>query len=193
MKHENRVKHGVTLAALVPALAAGFTCASPRVADSAAEAIYPGAAWERISDPSSVGFSAEALDAIHPYVDGINTSAVMAVVGGRVLFEHGPVDSLSYLASVRKSILAMLYGNYVEDGTIDLDLTLEELGMDDAQGLLPVEKRRHLVAGHGRRAQDRAGRPDAVGRLHGHPHPPRRRPRAEPRICSPVDANGADA
>ncbi|MYL07575.1 MAG: amide hydrolase, partial [Gemmatimonadales bacterium] len=75
------------MAALVLALATGFGCAPAPVADSAAEAVYPGASWERITDPAAAGFSAEALDAIHPYVEGINTSAVMAVVGGRVVFE----------------------------------------------------------------------------------------------------------
>ena len=145
VRHENRVKGCGARAALVLALAMGFACAPEPVAERAAETVYPGASWERISEPASAGFSAEALDAIHPYVEGINTSAVMAVVGGRVLFEHGPVDSLSYLASVRKSILAMLYGNYVEDGTIDLGLTLEDLGMDDVQGLLPVEKRARVL------------------------------------------------
>ena len=106
----------------------------------ALEATYPGDSWERIA-PEDAGFSSAALDRLHQFVGTINTSAVMAVVGGRVVFEHGPLDSLSYLASVRKSILAMLYGNYVADGTIDLDLTLEEMGMDDVQGLLPIEKR----------------------------------------------------
>ena len=144
MKHRKRAKNFLALAALVLALAAGFACSRPSV-ETAADAVYPAASWERIAEPSSAGFSAEALDAIHPYVEGISTSAVMAVVGGRVLFEHGPVDSLSYLASVRKSILAMLYGNYVEDGTIDLGLTLEDLGMDDVQGLLPIEKRARVL------------------------------------------------
>ncbi|MDX1393791.1 MAG: serine hydrolase [Gemmatimonadota bacterium] len=101
---------------------------------------YPGAEWERI-DPDDAGYSSDDLDRLHAYVSGINTSAVMAVVGGRVIFEHGPLDSLSYLASVRKSILAMLYGNYVEDGVIDLDASLEDMGMDDVQGLLPIERR----------------------------------------------------
>ena len=132
------------LPALVLALAAAFAC-SPPPAETAADVVYPGASWERIADPASAGFSAEALDAIHPYVDGINTTAVMAVVGGRVLFEHGPVESISYLASVRKSILAMLYGRYVEDGTIDLEATLEDLGMDDVQGLLPIEKQARVL------------------------------------------------
>ncbi len=132
------------LSALVFAAAAGFGC-SPPAADTAPEAVYPGASWERIADPASSGFSAEALDAIHPYVEGINTTAVMAVVGGRVLFEHGPVDEISYLASVRKSILAMLYGRYVEDGTIDLELTVGDLGMDDVQGLMPIEKQARVL------------------------------------------------
>ncbi len=132
------------LPTLLFALAAGFGC-SQQAVETAPEAVYPDASWARIADPASAGFSAEALDAIHPYVDGINTTAVMAVVGGRVLFEHGPVDSISYLASVRKSILAMLYGRYVEDGTIDLERTLDDLGMDDVQGLLPIEKRARVL------------------------------------------------
>ncbi len=123
------------------AAAAGPNPTPILAASPSLSAHYPGATWERITDPKSVGYSRDAFEALHDYVDSINTSAVMAVVGGRVLFEHGSADSLSYLASVRKSILAMLYGNYVEDGTIDLELTLEEMGMDDVGGLLPIEKR----------------------------------------------------
>ena len=130
---------------LVLALVAGVACSPTPVVESAAETVYPGASWERVADAAAAGFSSAALDSIHPYVEGINTSAVMAVVGGRVLFEHGPVDSLSYLASVRKSILAMLYGNYVADGTIDLERTLDDLGMDDVRGLLPIERRARVL------------------------------------------------
>ncbi len=101
---------------------------------------YPDATWDRV-EPEDAGYSSSDFDRLHAFVASINTSAVMAVVGGRVVFEHGPLDSLSYLASVRKSILAMLYGNYVEDGAIDLQLTLDDMGMDDVQGLLPIEKR----------------------------------------------------
>jgi len=35
---------------------------------------------------------------------------MMVVVGGRSVFEYGDLSHLSYLGSVRKSILAMLYG-----------------------------------------------------------------------------------
>jgi CubicO group peptidase (beta-lactamase class C family) len=88
------------------------------------------------------------LERVRTYAETIPTTGLLVVVGGRVLFEYGDVEEVSYLASVRKSILAMLYGNYVADGTIDLEKTLEELGMDDVGGLLPVERQAkvlHLV------------------------------------------------
>ena len=43
----------------------------------------------------------------------------------------------------------MLYGKYVEDGTINLDATLKDLNIDDNDGLLDIEKKakvRHLIA-----------------------------------------------
>jgi CubicO group peptidase (beta-lactamase class C family) len=64
----------------------------------------------------------------------------MVVVGGRSLLEYGDVAETSYVASVRKSILAMLYGRYVEDGTIRLDKTLKQLEITDKGGLLPIEE-----------------------------------------------------
>ena len=64
----------------------------------------------------------------------------MAVVGGRVLMEYGDVRAVSYLASVRKSILSMLYGNYVARGQVRLDKTLADLGIDDRGGLTATEK-----------------------------------------------------
>jgi len=106
-----------------------------------AQHVFPGQQWERIDNPAVVGYDPARLHAIHDYVDELNTTGLMVVVGGRVLFEHGDVEQVSYLASVRKSILAMLYGNYVEDGTIDLQKTITDLEMDDVGGLLPIERR----------------------------------------------------
>lgn len=65
----------------------------------------------------------------------------MAVSGGKVFFEYGDLEAISYLASVRKSVLSVLFGNYVANGTIRLDRTLDELGIDDHQGLTDAEKR----------------------------------------------------
>ncbi len=110
--------------------------------------VYPGDTWLRIEDPASVGYSQAGLDQVTEYVKSLDTTGLMVVVGGRVLYEYGDLKQLSYLASVRKSILSILYGKYVADATIRLNTTLEQLGITDIDGLLPVEKKAtidHLI------------------------------------------------
>jgi microcystin degradation protein MlrC/CubicO group peptidase (beta-lactamase class C family) len=111
--------------------------------------VYPGAAWERAPSPEAVGWSSAALESVRAELSELPTTGFMAVAGGRVFFEYGDLEAVSYLASVRKSILSMLFGNYVADGTVRLDRTLAELGIDDHQGLTDAERRatiRHLLS-----------------------------------------------
>ena len=44
--------------------------------------------------------------------------------GGKIAYQYGDTRTLSYLASSRKSVLSMLYGKYVSNGTIDLGKTV---------------------------------------------------------------------
>lgn len=111
-------------------------------------AVFPGESWKKITDSAGAGYSAEGLAAVREYVETLDTTGLMVVVGGRVLFEYGDLEQISYIASVRKSILAILYGKYVYDGTIRLDASLEELGITDHGGLLPIERKAaidHLI------------------------------------------------
>ena len=103
----------------------------------AAQTVVPGADWESIETPESVGFSSKRLDAVRDWVESLDTTALMVVVGGRVLFSYGDVTHLSYLASGRKSVLALLYGAPVANKTIALDRTLRDLKFTDVGGLLP--------------------------------------------------------
>jgi CubicO group peptidase (beta-lactamase class C family) len=102
--------------------------------------VFPGKHWEVIPDSESVGFSRPKLASALAYARLLKTTGLMIVVGGRVLVAQGNIHELSYLASVRKSVLAMLYGNAVESGKIRLDATLAELGIDDVGGLSATEK-----------------------------------------------------
>jgi len=68
------------------------------------------------------------------------TTGFVAIVGGRKLMTYGNIDTVTYLASVRKSVLSMLFGNYVRNGTVDLNKSLADLGMDDVGGLTDQEK-----------------------------------------------------
>src|SRR5262249_55371365 len=63
----------------------------------------------------------------------------VAVVDGLILQDYGDPAHLSYIASVRKSVLAMLYGNYVANGKIRLDKTLKDLKITDVGGLSDQE------------------------------------------------------
>ena len=103
-------------------------------------AIYPGTAWDRHADPRAAGYCQAGLDAATEKLKALPTTGMLVVVGGRVLFDYGDLQAISYLASVRKSILAMMYGKHVDNGTIKLGATLADLKIDDVQGLLPAEK-----------------------------------------------------
>ena len=105
----------------------------------AAAPVFPGADWERIAKPESVGYSSARLEGLRAWLASLDTTSMFVSVGGRALFEYGDVTHLSYLASVRKSVLAMLYGKYVENGTIRLDTSLKDLQFTDVDGLLPRE------------------------------------------------------
>lgn len=101
-------------------------------------AVFPAAAWEK-ADPDSLGYCRPGLESATAKASQMATTGAMAIVGGKVLWEHGDLEQISYLASVRKSILAMMFGKYVASGTIKLGKTLEAMRITDVQGLLPRE------------------------------------------------------
>src|SRR5882672_5288461 len=88
---------------------------------------YPQSQWQAIERPESVGFSSKRLDAVRAWIGSLDTTAMMVVVGGKTLLTYGDVAHVSYLASGRKSVLSLLYGKYVENGTIQLERTLSDL------------------------------------------------------------------
>jgi CubicO group peptidase (beta-lactamase class C family) len=131
----------IRLLGVVLCVAGATSCApSGRATTTADRAVFPAAEWERVERPEHVGWSAADLDSVRARLGKLSTTGFMAVVGGRVLMEYGDVQAVSYLASVRKSILAMLYGNYVASGKVRLDKTLAEMGIDEIGGLTDEEK-----------------------------------------------------
>lgn len=105
-------------------------------------------AWE-YTQQSETDFDREEYAQIRNFVvNEMNTTGLVVVRHGKIIGSYGDIEELSYLASCRKSILAMMYGKYVIDGTIDLELSMEDLGIDDVGGLLPIEKKariHHLI------------------------------------------------
>ena len=62
-----------------------------------------------------------------------------------VVWEYGNISSNLIVQSCRKSFLSELYGIYHEQGLIDLDATMEDLGIDDLPPSLTQEERQATV------------------------------------------------
>ena len=100
-----------------------------------------GEEWAQ-GDPSMYGLDGSESQKLKNFlIHNTFATGVLVLGDGKEIFSFGALDRVSYIASCRKSILAMMYGKYVENGTIDLSKTLEELGVDDIGGLLPIEKK----------------------------------------------------
>lgn len=129
--------------ALVLVTALVISALSTDGAQIGGDVVFPGATWERVPSDrlSAYGWSTDGLKQTTDYIrDESNATGLVVVDRGRIVFTYGDIEELSYLASARKSILAMLYGAWVENGTIALKTTLAQLGMDDIGGLSETEK-----------------------------------------------------
>ena len=109
--------------------------------------VFPGTEWQRV-EPKEAGFSEARITALRAWLKTQKTTGLVVVSEGRVVLEHGDVAHVSKIASVRKSILAMLYGRYVESGKIDLERTVVDVGLEDFTPFLPLEREatlRHVL------------------------------------------------
>src|SRR5690606_10023215 len=105
------------------------------------EVHYPGKSWERVANPETLGFSKEKLEKVGELASTFKTAAIMVIVDGKVLYQWGDVDQKINTHSIRKSFMSTLYGKYIKDGTIDIDATMADLGIDDYDGLTEEEKK----------------------------------------------------
>jgi len=115
-------------ASLTGAAGAASPCSSPAPGE-------PLATWANAA-AGGVSNSAALKAMLYP----LPTTSMMILRRGKVAFGYGDVAQSSYLASARKSILSMLYGNAVARGQISLDATISQFGVDEDDGLLPIEK-----------------------------------------------------
>src|SRR4051794_9372081 len=137
---------------VIQSIAIGLSTLSPigTAADSSsAGKTNPGRSWERSSAPEEAGFRSAGLNTLEQTLFTKPTTSLLIVKNGKIVYSYGDISHVSYLASARKSVLSILYGNYVANGTIDLNKTVGDLGINEAgEGLSPLEKTatvRHLL------------------------------------------------
>jgi CubicO group peptidase (beta-lactamase class C family) len=105
---------------------------------------YPGKDWQVVK-PESEGYSSAKLEALRAWLAAGPTTGMMILVHGHMIFGYGDTVKVSKIASVRKSILSILYGKYVANNTIDLNKTVEQLDLEEpGKPFLPDEKRATL-------------------------------------------------
>lgn len=104
------------------------------------EMIFPGDEWVVMSNPADYGWSEDGLKAARELTDELDTSALMIIHKGMVVDAWGDLEYKFRCHSIRKSFLSALYGIQVADGVIDMNATMEDLGIDDNEGLSEVEK-----------------------------------------------------
>lgn len=95
--------------------------------------------------PEDVGWSSSKLEQARQFADQSGYAAVMVAYDGKVFFSWGQIGNSYRSHSIRKPFLSALYGIHVNRGEIDLDATLEELGIDDIPPSLTIEEKQAIV------------------------------------------------
>jgi CubicO group peptidase (beta-lactamase class C family) len=107
---------------------------------------YPGKEWTLASKREDRGWSSEGLAAAKRYADSLDTAAVIIVDDGIVISQWGAASTKFNVHSIRKSFLSALYGIAVAKGQINLNATMEQLGVDDNEpSLTPQEKQARVI------------------------------------------------
>ncbi len=136
-------EHGVSrLSILVILAAAAAAVASPAAAWPTCGRVdrLPGKEWRSV-DPSRHGWDGAQLAAARAVFDNQPSAAVMIVHRGRLIAEWGTTAERYTAQSVRKALVSSLVGQLIAAGKLDLDATLEEMGIDDIDPPLTNEER----------------------------------------------------
>ncbi len=80
--------------------------------------------------PEEAGWSSGKLKGAKKLIENMNASAVMVIYDGNVLLTYGEVNRRFLVHSIRKSIISALYGIHVSEGKININKTLDDLGID---------------------------------------------------------------
>lgn len=112
-------------------------CLSIKLQAQNSNTLFPDKEWEEVSNTDPCNY----FNSLRTFVrDSMNTTGLMIIKNGKVALSFGDIEEVSYIASARKSIVSMLYGKYLNNGTINISTSLKELKVNDIQKLLSIEE-----------------------------------------------------
>ncbi len=109
------------------------------------DVVFADSRWE---ETSLAGRPGELLAQAEIAFAAFGSIGTIVVHEGRVIRACGATDEKVLIRSIRKSFLSALIGIEVHRGKIHLDATMEDLGIDDVDGLTQTERQatvRHLL------------------------------------------------
>ena len=101
---------------------------------------FPGREWDKLGSPQQTGWSVTKLQEARNYAQTLDTAALMVIHQGVVVDEWGQTALPMNCHSMRKSLLSLVYGSHVANGTIALNKTLAQLGINDNEPSLTEEE-----------------------------------------------------
>jgi CubicO group peptidase (beta-lactamase class C family) len=104
-------------------------------------------AWETYKTPEEAGFSSTGIQTAYEYWQTLrpDAGATIIVYKGKILVAWGETSYKFLCHSVRKSFLSALYGIHVDEGDIELNKTMADLGIDDDPPLTDQEKQARVI------------------------------------------------
>jgi len=87
------------------------------------------------------GWSSDRMDMLSAELAKGESSAFMIVRDGRLIYRWGDIAFKSSVASVRKSLVNVLYGMLIAEGRIDPQQTLADFNIDDMTPLTASERK----------------------------------------------------
>ena len=90
--------------------------------------------WYKYVSPEDAGWDTTILKEAIAYSNTIGSAGVVIVQGDKIVTSWGNVDEPLKSYSVRKSLMSLLIGNNLK-ASINLNSTINELGLDDKQKL----------------------------------------------------------
>ena len=105
----------------------------------------PKSKWNVMKYPAKHGWSTDKLAAARNFAKASGSSALMVIEDGAVVDQSGDIDRKISSYSIRKSLISALYGIYSAEGVIDINQTLEQLGIDDNPPSLTKEEKQARV------------------------------------------------
>lgn len=123
-----------SLPAVLLAIALALPCAA------VARDAEPGDAFERIT-PAEAGYSEEKLRDLAAFLETSGSDSLLLLHDGKIFFEWGDIRRKLYVHSMRKALLNSLIGIHLDEGCLQLDRTLADLGIDDVPPALTAAEK----------------------------------------------------